>query len=174
MRPTAWWTFPVAAWALVACEAPDTSSIRAIQAGDPAPEYAAPTLDGDTLSLAALRGEAVMLNVWATWCTPCREEMPLLEALHKEYGAQGLRIVGVSVDAAGMTRDIRRFVDEHDLTFTILHDPADRVTRTFRARAVPETYLIDREGRVVRRWIGKFDPLAPDARRDVERALGAG
>jgi cytochrome c biogenesis protein CcmG, thiol:disulfide interchange protein DsbE len=171
MRRDRWWLLPLAGWVLVACEAPDTSSIRALQAGDPAPGYAAATLDGDSVSLASLRGEAVMLNVWATWCAPCREEMPLLEALHREYGADGLRIIGVSVDAAGMSRDIRRFVDEHDLTFTILHDPAERVSRTFRARAVPETYLIDRDGRMVRRWIGKFDPLAPDARRDVERAL---
>lgn len=160
----------VLAYAL-ACETPDTGSMRSLQTGDPAPEYAAATLAGDTVSLAGLRGEAVMLNVWATWCIPCREELPLLEALHREYGGDGLRIVAVSIDGAGMGEDIERFVDEHGLTFTILHDPAERVTRAFRGRAVPETYLIDRNGQFIRRWIGHFDPLAPDARRDVVHAL---
>ena len=156
----------------LACEAgPERTSIRALQAGDAAPEYSAATLDGDTVSLTGLRGEAVMVNVWATWCIPCRDEMPALEALHREHGDEGLRILGVSIDAAGMDVDIRQFVDEHELTFTILHDPAERVSRVFRTRAVPETYLFDRKGQLVRRWIGKFDPLAPDARRDVTRAL---
>jgi cytochrome c biogenesis protein CcmG, thiol:disulfide interchange protein DsbE len=157
-----------------ACAPPEPESIRSLQPGDAAPDFAAPTLDGDTISLASLRGEAVMLNIWATWCTPCREEMPLLEALHRELAADGLRVVGVSIDASGMASDINYFLDAHDVTFMILHDPAERVMRLFRARAVPETYLIDRDGRIVRRWIGKFDPLADDARRDVGRALGAG
>jgi cytochrome c biogenesis protein CcmG/thiol:disulfide interchange protein DsbE len=157
---------------VVACEAaPERTSIRALQAGDPAPEYAAPTLAGDTISLTDLRGQAVMLNVWATWCIPCRDEMPALQALHDEHGANGLRILGVSIDAAGMNGDIEQFVNERGLTFTILHDPAERVSRVFRTRAVPETYLFDRKGQLVRRWIGQFDPLAADTRRDVTRAL---
>lgn len=171
MKSTRRLVLVLAALAIAACEAPRTSSFRSFQPGDPAPEYAAANLTGDTVSLASLQGEAVMLNIWATWCVPCRDEMPLLEAVHREYEGDGLRVVGVSVDAAGMRGDIEQFIEDHDLTFTILHDPAERVTRTFRGRAVPETYLFDREGRLVRRWIGKFDPAAPDARRDVERAL---
>lgn len=163
---------PLLALVNFACEAPpERVSIRALQAGDSAPEFAAVTLAGDTVSLKALRGEAVMLNVWATWCIPCREEMPSLEALHREHAKDGLRVVGVSIDAAGMDSEIAQFVNEHKLTFIILHDPAERVSRAFRTRAVPETFLFDRKGKLVRRWIGKFDPLSPDARRDVARAL---
>lgn len=171
MKSCRWVVLPLAAGASLACEAPDSASMRALQAGDPVPEYAVATLAGDTISLAALRGQAVMLNVWATWCIPCREEMPLLEALHREFADQGLRVMGVSVDASSMTRDVEQFIEDRNLTFTILHDPDDRVTRAFRARAVPETYLIDRNGQLVRRWIGKFDPRAADVRRDVARAL---
>ena len=159
----------------VACEAaPERTSIRALEVGDSVPAYAAATLAGDTIALTDLRGEAVMLNVWATWCIPCRDEMPALEALHREHADDGLRILGVSIDAAGMDGDIKQFVDEHGLTFTILHDPAERVSRVFRTRAVPETYLFDRKGQLVRRWIGKFDPLTAESRRDVSRALETG
>ena len=84
---------------------------------------------------------------------------------------RGLRVLGVSVDSRGSESTIRRFLTEGGLTFTILHDPADAVSRQFRAIGVPETFLIDADGRVVRRWIGKFDPLAPDVLRDIEPLL---
>jgi peroxiredoxin len=157
--------------AAAACERPDSSAIRRIQPGDTVPAYQATTLDGDTVSLASLRGDAVMLNIWATWCIPCREEMPALEALYRQHASDGLRVVGVSVDAAGLTRDIEGFIADVGVTFTILHDPAERVTRLFRTIGVPETYLIDRNGVILRRWIGKFDPLADDVQNDVRRAL---
>jgi cytochrome c biogenesis protein CcmG, thiol:disulfide interchange protein DsbE len=156
-----------------ACERPDADAIRPLRAGDAAPAFSAPTLAGDTVALVDLRGDAVLLNIWATWCIPCREEMPLLEALHRERGAQGLHVIGVSIDASGMNRDIREFLDAHGITFTVLHDPAERVTRAFRSRAVPETFLIGRDGIILRRWIGQFDPLAEDALRDIDLALGA-
>jgi cytochrome c biogenesis protein CcmG, thiol:disulfide interchange protein DsbE len=162
----------LAAFAL-ACEgaAERADTVRMLRAGDAAPAFAGATMAGDTVSLEALRGEAVMLNVWATWCIPCREEMPALEALHRQFAAQGLRVVGVSIDASGVRGDVQHFIDEHDITFTIVHDPAERVTRAFRTIGVPETFLIDRDGTVVRRWIGKFDPLAEDVLRDVRAAL---
>ncbi|CAN5363454.1 hypothetical protein BH24GEM3_BH24GEM3_14980 [soil metagenome] len=147
---------------------------RSVAAGDPAPAFAAATLDGDTLSLAALQGEAVLLNIWATWCLPCREEMPGLQRLHEELGEQGLRVVGVSIDSRGASRDVRDFLASHGISFTILHDPEERVTRAFRTTGVPETFLIDRQGRIVRRWIGLFDPTSEDTRSSVREALAAG
>jgi peroxiredoxin len=141
--------------------------------GTPAPEYAAATIAGDTVALADLRGQAVVLNIWATWCPPCREEMPGLEELHQTYADQGLRVVGVSIDGRSATGEIQRFVDDTSLTFTILHDPEERITRAFRTVGVPETILIDREGRVVQRWIGKIDPMADAITGPVRGALGA-
>ncbi len=144
---------------------------RSIAAGDPAPAFAAATLDGDTLSLAALQGEAVLLNIWATWCGPCREEMPGLQRLHEELGEQGLRVVGVSIDSRAASRDVRDFLSSYGISFTILHDPEERVTRAFRTTGVPETFLIDREGKIVRRWIGLFDPTSAETRASVNQAL---
>ena len=147
---------------------------RPLAVGDRVPAFAAPDLAGDTVSLASLEGEAVLLNIWATWCPPCREEMPELQALAREYGPRGLRVIGVSIDMRGAEDAIRGFLEDHGIGFTILHDPDERVTRAFRAAGVPETYLIDREGRLAARWIGKLKPGAPDVRERVELVLGGG
>lgn len=156
--------------AVAAC-ATERPSFRALEAGDPAPAFGAPVLDGDSLHLSSLHGQPVLLNVWATWCPPCREEMPALQELHERFGPRGLRILGVSVDSRGSEPTVRRFVEEGGYTFTILHDATDAVSRQFRTIGVPETFLIDGEGRIVRRWIGRFDPLAEDVVRDIEPLL---
>lgn len=160
----------VALLAALAC-ADESRTYQPVAVGRPAPEFGAPNLEGDSLTLKNLRGEAVMLNVWATWCAPCREEMPDLQQLHEQYGPRGLRIVGVSVDPRGSERTIRDFLSDVGVTFTILHDARDAVSRDYRTIGVPETFLIDREGVLRRRWIGKFDPLAPDVVRDIEAVL---
>jgi peroxiredoxin len=161
----------LAAMLLCSACAPDVERYRPLAAGDPAPAFAAAILGGDTLRLHDLRGETVMLNVWATWCAPCREEMPGLQALHQRYATQGLRVVGVSIDSRGAEAAIRSFLQDHGITFTILHDPGEVVQRQFRTSGVPETFLIDAEGSIVHRWIGKFDPLDADATGRVEAAL---
>jgi len=145
-----------------------------LRLGEPAPEFAALTLDGGSVALSELRGEVVLLNVWATWCPPCREEMPAIESLHQELAPRGLRVVAVSIDRAGAEPAIRRFADEFGLTFDILHDPEQQAPRTFRTIGVPETLLIDRKGRLVHRWIGQIDPTLPRVREPVEAALASG
>src|SRR5215204_3051707 len=94
------------------------------------PAYSAPDLHGDSISLASLAGKVVVLNVWATWCTPCRVEMPALERLHRQLGGQGLEIVAVSVDTPIGTLspngqpggNVRAYAEAMGLTFLILHD----------------------------------------------------
>lgn len=159
----------VVAWG--ACSRSD--AMRPLAAGDAAPAYGARSLDGDSVSLTQLRGNAVLLNIWATWCIPCRQEMPALDSLQREYGARGLKVVGVSIDEAGADAQVREFLRERTIGFTVLRDPDERVTRTFRTSGVPESFLLDREGRIVRRWIGEFRPAAAENRASVERALGA-
>jgi cytochrome c biogenesis protein CcmG, thiol:disulfide interchange protein DsbE len=161
-----------AALLLPAC-APDYEEYRPLRTGDDAPAFTAAGIDGDSLALSSLRGGVVMLNVWATWCPPCREEMPGLQALHERYAEQGLRVLGVSIDSRGAEAAVREFVRDFGLDFTILHDPAERVSRQFRTIGVPETFLIDTAGVIVHRWTGRFDPLAADVLQRVEAVLPA-
>jgi cytochrome c biogenesis protein CcmG, thiol:disulfide interchange protein DsbE len=161
----------IAAVLLLAACRPDTEAYRPLAAGDAAPIYGARVLDGDSVDLAHLRGGPVLLNIWATWCPPCRDEMPELQALHDAYADRGLRVVGVSVDARGAESAVREFVRDFGVTFMILHDPAERVSRQFRTTGVPETFLIDAHGRIAHRWIGRFDPFAADALERVEAVL---
>lgn len=140
--------------------------------GTQAPEYAAPTLAGDTLALTDLQGEAVVLNIWATWCPPCREEMPSLQRLQDRYAEDGLHVIGVSIDRRSAAGEVRSFIDDNALSFTILHDAEERITRTFRTVGVPETILLDREGQVVKRWIGMIDAMDESVQSAVRAALG--
>lgn len=125
---------------------------RPAAAGDVVPAYAARTLDGQVVSLDQLRGNVVLLNVWATWCVPCVKELPALERLYQKLGAEGLKVIAVSVDppaaATGPYNELRTFVDHLNLTFTILHDPERRAQDLFAPVGLPTTILIDREGHI--------------------------
>lgn len=142
--------------------------------GETAPEYAAPTLDGDTLALEELRGDVVLINIWATWCPPCREETPDLQALYERYADDGLRILGISIDGAGSRRAIREFADEHSVTYTMLHDPGERVSNVFRVRGVPTSLLIGRDGTIIWRGLGRVRTEDPAFVDMVEQALAQG
>jgi len=133
-----------------------------VEVGTRAPDFPATALGGGPVRLSDLRGEVVLLNIWATWCGPCREEMPSLERLHRQLAGEGLKIVAVSVDAAagGLDRDGRRggdvaaFVNELGLTFTIWQDPGGGVQQSYRTTGVPETFLIGRDGVIRQKVIG--------------------
>mgnify|MGYP006171612107 CR=1 FL=1 len=103
---------------------------RAPEVGSLAPEYSAVTMAGDSASIAQHQGEVVLLNVWATWCLPCREEIPALQRLHERFGEQGLRVVGVSVDAPGEQASVRDFAESFGVSYDIWLDPAEQVIST--------------------------------------------
>jgi peroxiredoxin len=125
--------------------------------GAEAPAYGGATLAGDSLSLADLRGQVVLLNLWATWCAPCRHETPFLEALFKERKGQGLTIVGVSMDTGDARNQVVEFVQEFGVTYPILLDPQMRGMDAYRVLGLPASFLIDRDG--VLRWM-RFGPVA--------------
>lgn len=125
-------------------------SPQRVEIGQPAPRYAATTLAGDSASTSALAGKVVLLNVWATWCAPCRDEIPYLQSLYDKHRAEGLEIVGVSVDARGQDAAIRDFAREFRMTYPIWRDPDERVQTLYMALGVPSSYLIDRAG--ILRW----------------------
>lgn len=137
------------------------------------PDYAAPTLGGDAVALSDLRGEVVLLNVWATWCPPCRREMPSLQALHDELAAEGLRVVGVSIDAPGSEEEIRSFLDELGITYTILHDQENRIDDVMGIFGIPHTFLIGRDGTFLDQWLGEIDAVSEQIKGPVREALDA-
>jgi cytochrome c biogenesis protein CcmG, thiol:disulfide interchange protein DsbE len=141
--------------------------------GTPAPDYEAPTMDGELVSLDDFRGQVVLLNMWATWCPPCRWEMPHLQSLHEELGGRGLAVVGVSVDSSGSDRQVRQFLDELGITFLILRDPAERGHRLFGGYGLPITVLIDGEGTVRWRHMGPVTSDDPGLRAILDETLGA-
>lgn len=115
--------------------------------GDPAPETALPRLEGEgTESLADYKGSWVLVNVWASWCIPCREEAPALEALQNEYGGEKFTVLGV--DSNDLSSDGLRFVEEFGLTYPQLHDGDGDFADEFGATGVPESYLVDPRGKV--------------------------
>jgi peroxiredoxin len=144
---------------------------RPLQVGDAAPAYSATTMRGDTITLHALQGRPVLLNVWATWCIPCRTEMPGIELLHAAFADSGLKVLAVSVDEAGSDAEVQQFIETYGIRFTVARDPEKRVSRTFRTLGVPETFLVDRQGKIARRWIGEFDPASEAVKAAVRQAL---
>jgi peroxiredoxin len=149
------------------------TEIAKVGVGHAAPAYAATTMDGTPISLAEKKGEVVLLNVWATWCKPCRQEIPALDSLHREFAARGLVVAGVSIDVIDDTARIAGFARELGASYALWLDPDDRVSNTFRAIGVPSTYLIDREG--VLRWQHMGAVTASDAtlRAVLDSALGS-
>jgi cytochrome c-type biogenesis protein len=152
---------------LAGCELPAQVAVQ----GEPVPVYAAADLSGREISLQELRGQVVLLNIWATWCYPCRREMPGLEDMHRELQKNGLKVVAVSVDAAGAAGEIREFLDELGLTMQVLHDSRADISRVFSTRGVPETFLIGHDGVLRHHWIGRIDAHSESVRGPVMAAL---
>jgi cytochrome c biogenesis protein CcmG/thiol:disulfide interchange protein DsbE len=120
--------------------------------GAPAPDFTLSLFDGRELSLADLRGSVVVVNFWASWCVPCRDEAPVLERVWREHEDQGVVFVGVNfrdVPAKAMA-----FIEEFDITYPNGLDPYNRVSRAYGITGVPETFLIARDGHVVEHYIG--------------------
>jgi len=146
---------------------------KAVTIGAQAPAYRSASLSGDSVSLAGMRGKVVLLNVWATWCHPCRAEIPELRAIHEKYKASGLELVGVSVDHDGMDDDIRKFMAEFRMTYPIWRDPDERVLTQFLVVGVPATFLIDRSGVLRWRFTGPIRPGDTSLAAAIDRALGS-
>ena len=139
------------------------ADFRPPRAGDPAPDFEAIALeDGQTVSLADFRGNAVLVNLWATWCGPCRFETPYLESVYQEHQERGLKIVGVSVDSRGSLDAVEQFLADKGVTYDILLDPDMVSTDVFAAIGLPASFLIDAEGMIL------FDRLGPILEDDPE------
>jgi len=155
--------------------------IRPVTAGTVAPEFEVNNLEGGLARLSDHGGEVVLLNIWATWCVPCRVEMPSMERLYQEIGEDGFEIMAVSIDAvlgqfdqAGRPGgDIEVFADSLGLTFPMLHDPSGGMERLYRTTGVPETFLIGRDGIIYKKVAGGTEWDAPQHKELIQRLLAA-
>jgi cytochrome c biogenesis protein CcmG/thiol:disulfide interchange protein DsbE len=164
--------FVLLAWSLLHDEGGNLSKRANRGERPPAPDFALERLDEDgELRLSSLRGKAVVLNVWASWCIPCKEEAPFLEQVWRTNRDRGVVVLGL--DAKDFRADARRFADRYDLTFPLVYDgPGDEIGG-YGVTGFPETFVIDRDGRVVRAFAGAVNGKEERAelRAAIEDAL---
>jgi cytochrome c biogenesis protein CcmG, thiol:disulfide interchange protein DsbE len=146
--------------------------VQQISVGTPAPDFHAVDLaTGDSVTLRnQYRGSVTLVNVWATWCEPCRIEMPAMQKLYDSLAPAGFKIAAVSIDE-GPPEDVREFGQELGLTFDLLQDRSTKVQQIYQTTGVPESFLLNREGVIVKRVIGAHDWSSPVNRALIERLL---
>ena len=141
-----------------------------VEVDSKAPDFRATSLaTGKVKTIADYQGQVVLLNVWATWCQPCRLEMPSMERLQRELAPAGLKIVAISIDEGGVDV-VKEFVREYGLTFEILHDPSRAIERIYQTTGVPESFVLNKYGIIVKKVIGAAAWDAP-VNRDLIRRL---
>lgn len=139
-----------------------------VRVGDPAPSLTLPARNGKAISLQDLRGRAVLINFWATWCPPCREEMPSLERLKTRFDGKNFELLAVSVDEEGGPA-IDRFLKKVPVTMTILLDPQGETAARYGTYRLPESFLIDKNGILVKRYLGPRDWTDPEIVAEIEK-----
>jgi cytochrome c biogenesis protein CcmG, thiol:disulfide interchange protein DsbE len=161
-------------WTLGSARAePETvplSQSATVAAGKLATNFKLKDLKGDEISLASLRGKVVFLNIWATWCAPCREEMPSIESLYNDFKAdKDFVVLAVSQDTDGTT--VGPFVKQNHLQFTVLLDPRNEVGERYDVNGIPETFIIGRDGRIVAHHVGPYDWSNGDIREALQELI---
>jgi len=147
--------------------------LNLLEVGSTAPEFDAVRLpSGTPAKIEDYRGKVVLLNIWATWCPPCKVEMPSMEQLHRKLAGTDFRLVAVSVDEEDSTV-VNKFVKDMGLTFEILHDRDGSIRRIYQTTGVPESFVIDRDGVIVKKVIGAADWGAPVNENLIRRLIDA-
>ena len=154
--------------------------LNPVKAGRNVPDFSAFDLEGTPKTLGDFTGKVLLVNIWATWCPPCREEMPSLQRLYQEIDDEEFEILAISVDApfgevdpfGREGGDLRTYADSLGLSFTILHDPSGKVQQTFQTTGVPESFVVDREGVIYKKIAGATAWDAPPNVQLIQRLLG--
>ena len=140
--------------------------------GDAMPAYAAKLLDGAAYDLASDKGKVVLVNVWATWCGPCRFEIPELQKLHDQYGARGFKVVGISVDE-GDAAEVKQFAQAQKMSYPVVVDPEGKIANLLQTTVLPTSVLLDRNGKIVWRQVGAIPEHDPKLAAAIDAALAA-
>lgn len=142
---------------------------RLVVVGDTAPDFSVVAENGKAIRPKDFGGKLLLLNFWATWCPPCVDEMPSLEQLHRTLGPKGLVVFGLSVDKDEQV--YRRFLEQAKISFPTARDNGQRLNLEYGTVKFPETYIISREGKVLRKIISSRDWMAPNILQDLESLL---
>jgi peroxiredoxin len=151
-----------------------SSKYEPLLVGKVAPDFQLPDLNDKQLRLSDYRGKVVFLNFWATWCKPCREEMPSMEVLNKTFEKDGLVILAVSIDRVTTKKEIPPFVKGLNLTFPVLIDSWGQTDKRYKLMGVPETYIIDQQGVLREKVIGPRDWTRLDNLKILTHLLKSG
>jgi peroxiredoxin len=147
-----------------------TANTPSVAAGKLAANFSLKDLKGNEISLASLRGKVVFLNIWATWCAPCREEMPSIQSLYKSFkGNTDFVVLAVSQDTDGSS--VQPFVEHNRLQFTVLLDPRNKIGELYDVNGIPETFIIGRDGRIVAHHVGPYDWSNADIREALQELI---
>jgi cytochrome c biogenesis protein CcmG/thiol:disulfide interchange protein DsbE len=161
--------FVLLVWKLVSDEGGALAGAVARGERPQAPQFTLERLDDEgELDIASLRGKAVVLNFWASWCAPCKEETPVLERVWRERRGRGVVVVGV--DAKDFRSDARRFMRRYGVTYPVVFDGPGKTLSPYGVTGFPETFVLDREGRVVEAFVGAVTSEEDQAR--LRRAIG--
>jgi peroxiredoxin len=145
--------------------------IKKIEIGKPAPDFVLQDVSGDTWKLSSLKGKAVFINFWASWCKPCRDEMPSMEALNKAMAGQPFQMLAIVFNDDLDTAN--RFARGLGVTFPVLVNPEPELTEAYMITGVPETFLIDADGILRHRFIGPYNWDTPEMRTLVQELLNS-
>jgi cytochrome c biogenesis protein CcmG/thiol:disulfide interchange protein DsbE len=151
--------------------------LQQVTIGSQAPQFSAITIDDKPRikTLDAFKGQVVLVNVWGTWCVPCRVEMPSIDSLYQQLAPKGLKIVAVAVDQSdggpSQMKDIRDFVKQYHLNFDVLYDTSGAIQTQYRTTGVPESFVVARDGTIRRKFIGADNWNSEDNRKLFELLL---
>lgn len=146
------------------------AAAAAAEPGTQAPGFTARTFDGKEVSLADFRGKIVFVDFWASWCSPCRESLPMYDKLAADFGTDNFAIIAVNLDETAA--DAKKFIAQHPVRYTIVQNPQGDIPKAFGLSGMPSSYLIDRDGKVRQRYVG-FEPTDISAlKNEIAKLIG--
>ena len=137
--------------------------------GQEAPAFTLEDLDGNSVSLQDYKGKVLLINFWATWCPPCKDEIPSLNQLHKKYSGKDFAVIGISTD--DKKKAIVKFIKKHKVDFIIPHDKDGKIMREYKVFSLPTSFLIDKQGNIVEKFLGPHDWVEKDFLKKIDNLM---